>query len=107
VTVTKFTAELALKVSTKNVKGNKAKRTIRGTLELPTGVTKAQGCRGTVTVTIKRAGQSFANQQVKVSKACTITRSVTAARSKQRFTVSARYGGTSVLKTASSSRRFS
>lgn len=107
VTVAKFAAKLRLKVTKKAVKGGKARRTVRGTLVLPSGVTKAQGCRGTVTVTIKRSGRALLNQQVKVSKACTFSRSVTASRSKQRFTVSARYGGTAVLKTASSSRRFS
>jgi hypothetical protein len=107
VTVAKFAAKLGLKISRTNVKSGKAKRTIRGTLVLPSGVTKAQGCRGTVTVTIKRSGRALLNQQVKVSKACTFTRSVTAQRSKQRFTVGVRFGGTAVLKTASSSRRFS
>jgi hypothetical protein len=107
VTVAKFAAKVRLAVTTKAVKGGKARRTVRGTLALPAGVTKAQGCRGTVTVTIKRSGRALLDQQVKVSKACTFTRSVVASRATQRFTVSARFGGTAVLKTASSSRRFS
>ncbi len=107
VTVAKFAAKVRLTVARKAVKGGKVRRTVRGTLVLPAGVTKAQGCRGTVTVTIKRSGRALLNQQVKVSKACTFSRSVTASRSKQRFTAGARFGGTAVLKTASSSRRFS
>jgi hypothetical protein len=109
VTVPKFKPKrLGLSIKTTPVKGGKAKRTIRGTLSMPAGVTKAQGCKsGKVTVTIKRSGQSVLNQQVSVSKLCTFSRSVTASRSKQHFSVSARFGGNAVLTTTTTSRRFS
>lgn len=107
VTVAKFKPTLKSKVTKKKV-GSRLRRTFfKATLVLPKGVTKAQGCKGTVTLVVRRNGQSVINQQVKVSKACTVSRSVTAPRSGQRFTVSARYGGSSVLATTSISRRFS
>lgn len=108
VTVPKFRAKVALKISSKKVRGGKLRRTINGRVVLPKGVTKAQGCRGKVTISIKRGGQSFLNQRVSLSKKCTFRQSVTASRSKQRFVVSARFGGNSVLSnTAQTSRRFS
>ena len=56
---------------------------------------------------IKRRGRSVLNQQVSLSKSCTFSRSVTAARGKQSFSVTAKFGGNTVLKTASQTRRFS
>jgi hypothetical protein len=106
VTVAKFKPTLRSKVTKKQV-GSRVRRTFKVTVALPKGVTKAQGCKGTVTLVIRRNGQSVINQQVKVSKACTVTRSVTAARSGQKFTASARYGGSAVLASTSISRRFS
>ncbi|MEV4420936.1 Ig-like domain-containing protein [Patulibacter sp. NPDC049589] len=107
VTVAKFTPRIRTKVTKKKVSSRRTKRTFKATVVLPKGVTKAQGCKGTVTLVVRRNGQSVLNQQVKLSKSCTVTRSVTAARSGQKFTVSARYGGSSVLTAKSISRRFS
>ena len=47
------------------------------------------------------------NQQVSLSKSCTFSRSVIAARGKQSFSVTAKFGGNTVLKTAGQTRRFS
>ena len=108
VTVAKFAPRVSLTVAKAAVKGGKARRTIAGTLRLPAGVTRAQACRsGTVTVTIKRSGRSVLNQQVGLSKSCTFSRSVTAGRGKQSFSVGAKFGGNAVLATAGSTRRFS
>jgi hypothetical protein len=107
VTVAKFKPTIQTKITKKRLSGSRLRRTFRATLVLPKGVTKAQGCKGTVTLVIRRNGQSVVNQQVKLSKGCTVSRSVTAKRSGQKFTVSARYGGSSVLATKSISRRFS
>ena len=107
VTVAKFKTSVAMKIAKKNVKGNKAKRTITGTIKVPANVTKTQACSGKVTRLIKRNGRSVFNQVVNVSKNCTFSRSVTAARKGQKFTVSAKFAGNSVLGTASSTRRFS
>jgi hypothetical protein len=107
VVVAKFRPTLSMKITKKRVSGGRLRRTVRGTLVLPKGVTKKQGCKGTVTVVIKRAGHSILNQQVKLSKGCTFTRSVTAPRASQKYTVSGRYSGSSVLTSKSISRRFS
>ena len=105
--VAKFATKVALKVKSRNVAGNKARRTVSGTVSVPRNVTRAQACSGTVTVAIKRAGRSVLNQRVKLSKSCTFSRSVTAARGNQKFSVSAKFGGNAVLRTASQTRRFS
>jgi hypothetical protein len=107
VVVPKFATKVATKVTKKNVKGGKARRTISGSISIPKNVTKAQACSGKVTVTIKRAGRSVLNQQVSLSKSCTFSRSVTASRSKQSFSITAKFGGNTVLSTASQTRRFS
>jgi hypothetical protein len=107
VTVAKFTPSLSLKIAKKSLHGGKVRRTVSGKLKLPSGVTKAQGCTGSVNLVITRAGRSLLNQQVKLSKACTFSRSVTAARGNQSFSVSARFGGNAVLATANETRRFS
>jgi hypothetical protein len=60
-----------------------------------------------VTLVVKRSGRSVLNQQVRLSKACRFSRSVTAGRHRQSFTVSARFGGNAVLSTAAKTRRFS
>jgi hypothetical protein len=107
VTVPKFAAKVSLAVKTSKAKGGKKTRTVTGTLKRPSGVTQAQGCKGKVTVVIKRSGRSVLNQQVSVSKKCTFSRKVTASSKKQSFSVSAKFGGNTVLAKASSSRRFS
>ena len=74
---------------------------------MPANVTKAQACTGKVTVTIKRNGRSVLNQVVSLSKHCTFTRTVTAARRGQTFTATAKFAGNTVLRSATSTRRFS
>src|SRR5262249_45059933 len=106
VRVAKFNSKLTLDISRKNVKGG-VERTIEGKLTFPSAVTKAQGCSGSVQLTVKRAGHSVLNQEVKVSKSCTFERSITAARSGQSFEASAKFGGNAALATAKATRRFS
>jgi hypothetical protein len=107
VTVPKFKATISLKVKTGKAKHGKKKRTITGTVKRPSGVKASQGCSGKVTVVIKRSGSSLLNQQVSLTKKCTFSRSVTASSRKQKFSVSAKFGGNTVLTSASTSRRFS
>jgi hypothetical protein len=108
VAIAKFASRVSLTISTWNVRGGKARRTISGSLRYPSGVTRAQACEsGTVTITIRRSDRSVLNQQLGLSKSCTFQRSVTAARSKQSFSVSAKFGGNTVLSAAGSTRRFS
>ena len=105
--VAKFASKLSMKVTKKSLSHSQTRRTISGKVTFPAVVTKAQGCTGTVTLVIKRAGKTLLNQQVKVSKTCTFSRSVTAARSKQTFSVSAKFGGNAALASTSLTRRFS
>lgn len=107
VRVPKFRATVRLRIAKKALSGGRVRRTVRGTVVRPAGVSKAQGCKGTVTVVLKRAGRSFLNQQVKVSRSCTFSRSVTAPRSNQHYAVSARFRGNTALAATSNSRRFS
>jgi hypothetical protein len=104
--VAKFTSKLTLSVERKKVNGG-VKRTLEGKLSFPSAVTKAQGCSGTVQLVVKRGGRSLLNQEVKVSKSCTFSRSITAASSNQSFEASAKYGGNAALATAKATRRFS
>ena len=106
ISVAKFASALKLSVA-KHVSGAKATRTISGRLTFPSAVTKQQGCSGTVTLVVRRAGHSVLNQQVPVSKTCTFKRSLTAGRKAQSFSASARFGGNAVLTTANETRRFS
>jgi hypothetical protein len=105
VTVSRFVAKLKLRVAKKSTKAG-IKRTIKGTVALPSGVTTAQGCQGKVVLTIKRSGRSIINQEVPLSKRCTFTRSITTKRA-SRFSAKVTFGGNAVLNTTNSSRRFS
>ena len=60
-----------------------------------------------MTLTIKRSGRSVLNQKVALSSRCTFKRSVTAGRGKQSFSATVKFGGNTVLSTASKNRRFS
>jgi Ca2+-binding RTX toxin-like protein len=80
--------------------------TVRGTIALPAGVSKAEGClAGTVTVTGRRDSKNaFAPKTVKVTKACTYSATVSVAR-KGRVKLTARFSGNTVLKAKSSPAR--
>lgn len=107
VTVPKFAAKLATKVTKRKAKRGETKRTIRVTLNRPKGVTAAQACRGGhVTLVVKRAQRTIINQQVRLAGSCTFTRSVTASSRGGAFSLSAKYSGNAVLRSASTSRRF-
>ena len=105
--VSKFAAKVSVSVAKRALKGGKVRRTISGKVAVPADVTRAQGCTGSVTLTIKRSGRSVLNQKVSLSKSCTFKRSVTAGRGKQSFSASVKFGGNTVLSTASKNRRFS
>jgi hypothetical protein len=107
VRVAKFRPAVKLGIRLHKLSHRRARRTIAGRLTLPRAVTRSQGCRGTVTLVVKRRGRSVLNQQVRLSRACRFSRSVTAGRNRQSFSVSARFGGNAVLSTAAKTRRFS
>jgi hypothetical protein len=107
VRVAKFRPAVKLSVKLRRLAHQRARRTIAGRVAMPKAVKRSQGCSGTVTLVVKRSGRSVLNQQVRLSKACRFSRSVTAGRHRQSFTVSARFGGNAVLSTAAKTRRFS
>jgi hypothetical protein len=102
---------LSVLIAGKDVAGGAVRKTIKGRVLLPAGVTAAQGCKGgSATIVVKRAGHSVSNSEVKVSSSCTFTKSVTAKRVKAGsglFSYSVRFSGTAVLTSASSTRRSS
>ena len=82
----------------------------RGTVSMPTGVTRAQGCKaGTVSVSVKRGTRTISTRRAKLSKACTYSSSVTfASRARLgngRLRITARFGGNSVLKARNAATR--
>ncbi len=108
VTVPKFAAKLTTKVTSKKARGGQVKRTVRVTVVRPKGVTAKQACsNGHVTLTVKRGDRTVVNQQVVLKGSCTFTRSVTAPRRGSAFRLSAKFGGNAVVRSASTSRRFS
>jgi len=106
VVVSRFVAKLTVKVAKKSVKGG-VKRTITGKVTFPSAVTKRQACSGKVLLTVKRAGRSVLNQEVKLSKSCTFKRSITTRSAKESFSASVRFAGNNVLTAVGKSRRFS
>lgn len=110
VKVARFAAKLSQKVKSGKVKGGKVKKTITGTLTLPKGVTKAQACKsGSVTVVVKSKSKTLVNTQVKLSKSCAFSKSLTIKKAKKKttFTATAKFAGNAVLLSTSNARRFS
>lgn len=96
---------LTLKVTPKRDRALPYKFTSSGTLKLPSGVARSDGCSGTVSVQIKSGSKTISTRRVKVGSNCTYKSSVTfksRGRLKARGTlkVTARYGGNAFLKTA-------
>jgi hypothetical protein len=79
---------------------------VKGTIALPAGVAKAQGClAGTVKITGKRDTKSaFTPKTVKLKKDCTYATTITLAR-KGRVKLTARFSGNTVLNATSSPAR--
>ncbi|HET6507229.1 MAG TPA: Ig-like domain-containing protein [Baekduia sp.] len=111
VVVGKFTPRLSVSVASKGLTRTTVRKTIKGKVVRPTGVTAAQGCQGgTATIVVKRYGRSISNAEIDVKGDCSFTKTVTARRvasGSGAFSYSVRFNGTSVLSTASSTRRSS
>lgn len=110
VTVSKFVPKLTLKV----VKRGMKKRQITGSLVLPSGVTKEQACSsaGTATLNVRGAVIPTINRQVKLNANCAFKVTVPVGKpkkgkKKRKLTVKARYGGNTVLTSATTSRKAS
>ena len=81
----------------------------RGTVSRPTGVSAAQGCSGTVTVTIKRGARTISTRRAKLTRICTYASTATFGSRRRlgngRLRITARFGGNAVLKARSSAGR--
>ena len=79
--------------------------TVRGTVRMPAGVTRAQGCgSGTVTVAGRRGSRTVYTRTVTIRKDCTFSvRARIGARGRVRFT--SRFAGNDVLSAKTSSAR--
>jgi hypothetical protein len=85
------------------------RRTITAHVRPPAPVTRRQGCAaGTITFVVQRNARAFMNVQRRLGPDCGAALSFVAPRGARRvYTVSARFGGTTVLLPATTSRRFS
>jgi Fibronectin type III domain len=77
-----------------------------GRLRLPTGVTKANGCKGTVTIKVKRRSTVIKRGTAKLSSGCTYRKTLRLSTSKlskhkARLLVTGRFNGNAALLTAS------
>lgn len=101
--------KLSVAVGTRRLSGGRVRKTVTLTLRRPLGTTAAQACSsGTVTLVVRRGGRTLSNRKVKLDRAtCTVRRSVVTRRSGRAFTVSARFGGSTVLSEITATRRFS
>jgi Glucodextranase, domain B len=62
---------LTAKVSPRRARGAPYRFTVTGSLTLPKGVTRAQGCHGAVTVLAARGAKKLSSHTAKVTKKCT------------------------------------
>ena len=74
-----------------------------GTVSLPAGVSRTQGCRGTVKLTIKAGTRTIATRTAKLSRSCTY--SARLPKSRRALRVKAVFGGNDVLSARSSPTR--
>ncbi len=107
VVVPRFAARLRTTVTRRPRRGGRVRRTLRVRIVRPAGVSARQGCRGGhVTLVVRRARRTLVDEQLQLRGACTLTRSVTAARRPQRFTARVTFGGNAVLRASRTTRRF-
>jgi Ca2+-binding RTX toxin-like protein len=78
VLVPRFTVK-SISFKTKPSKDTTAPFTFKtsGKINLPSGVTKANGCKGTATITFKAGKKTISSRHAKVSKSCTFSKKVT------------------------------
>ena len=81
----------------------------RGTLTLPSGISKSAGCSGTVTITTKAGNRTISSRRVRLSKSCRYSKSVSFKDAKRfgratALRVQATYGGNARLLRKRSAR---
>lgn len=81
--------------------GGRVRIRVRGRLRLPQGIARAQACRGTVLLTVKRGRRQLAARNARVRPSCRFSRTVTLSRravgGARRLTVVVRFGGNQQL----------
>jgi hypothetical protein len=70
--------------------------TFSGKVSLPAGVTKANGCKGTVTVTLKNGKKTVTTKKASVKKDCTYSAKVKVSK-KAKMKASVKFGGNSAV----------
>ena len=109
VRVPRFAATLSARTTPARDRVAPYRFTTTGRLTLPTGVTAAQACRGTVTVQIKAGAKTVSTRRVKLRPGCTYRSRVTF-RSPQRLRPRTlrrivRFGGNSVVNATAATRQ--
>lgn len=83
--------------------GGTLKVKVKGRLKIPPGIPAAQGCRGNVIATVKKAKRLITARVIKLTKRCGFTKTITLRRSKvgraKRLRVTLRLEGNEVIGT--------
>jgi hypothetical protein len=81
--------------------GGRVRIRVRGRLRLPQGIARAQACRGTVLLTVKRGRRQLAARNARVRPSCRFSKTITLSRralgGARRLTVVVRFGGNQQL----------
>jgi hypothetical protein len=106
-TAKKKRPKLTIKAKPKHDATAPFKFTFSGTVRRPTGVTKAAGCKGTVTIKVRRGSKVVKSGKAKVSTSCTYKKKLSVPTSKLlakgSLKASGAFGGNAALLTASKS----
>ena len=79
---------------------------VRGRLIRPKGVSKRRGCRGRVTITVKRGKRTLRKRRAAIRhKTCRFQKRIRLRTHARRVTVRARFGGNAVLTRAKAKPR--
>jgi hypothetical protein len=74
-----------------------------GTVSLPAGVTKANGCKGSVTITLKKGKKTVTSKKATLKSNCTYSAKVTV-KSKAKMTATAKFGGNAAVGAKTSAK---
>jgi hypothetical protein len=77
--------------------------TFSGKVALPTGVSNANGCKGTVTITLKKGKKTITSKKATVRKDCTYSAKVKV-KSKAKMTAAAKFGGNAAVGAKTSAK---
>lgn len=88
----------------RRLKSGAVRFAIKGKITLPASVTPSQGCRGKVSVTIKRGKRTIFAKRLKITGKCRFAKTLTLKRSKvkkaRRLSMTLRFNGNSALAAA-------